>query len=219
MSPSIQLQAAFQKVLEDFKNVPATQRLNVQQFTVEHYKSYLRETYFYTRENPQLQALACTYFRGSDGQLLRMFLQNATSKIGHDDLIINDLVCLGGEMEQIRNSNPLPNTLALNALAFYQVYTQTPVGYLGYLYFFEHLPTLSGQIYIQILESLGIPEEARTFIYEHVTIDVAHNILMDKCVDRIIQTQSDLDRIIYIMQATGKLYVDMLLAAFEAVEK
>ena len=81
------------------------------------------------------------------------------------------------------------------------------------------MPGTFSQIYIQILESLGIPEEARTFIYEHVTIDVAHNILMDKCVDRIIQTQSDLDRIIYIMQATGKLYVDMLLAAFEAVEK
>ena len=58
MSPSIQLQVAFQNVLEDFKKAPAMQRLNAEQFTVEHYKSYLRETYFYTRENPQLQALA-----------------------------------------------------------------------------------------------------------------------------------------------------------------
>lgn len=142
-------------------------------------------------------------------------------KIGHDDLALNDLVYLGGgEIEQIRNANPLPNTFALNALAFYQIYTQNPIGYLGYLYFLEYLPTTSsGQSYIQFLESLGIPKEAMTFIYEHVTVDVARNKLMDKYIDLIIQNQSDLDKIIYVVQATGKLYVDMLLAAFEAVEK
>ena len=221
MSPSIQLQVAFQNVLEDFKKAPAMQRLNAEQFTVEHYKSYLRETYFYTRENPQLQALAYAYFRGNDGQLVRMFFQHAMYKIGHDDLALNDLVYLGGgEIEQIRNANPLPNTFALNALAFYQIYTQNPIGYLGYLYFLEYLPTTSsGQSYIQLLESLGIPKEAMTFIYEHVTVDVARNKLMDKYIDLIIQNQSDLDKIIYVVQATGKLYVDMLLAAFEAVEK
>ena len=125
----------------------------------------------------------------------------------------------GGEIEQIRNANPLPNTLALNAFAFYQVYTQNPIGYLGYLYFLEYLPTSSGAGYMQLLESLGVPKEAMTFIHEHATVDVAHNKLMDKYVEGIIQNQDDLDSIIYVMQATGKLYADMLLAAFEAVEK
>lgn len=220
MSPSIQLQTAFQNVLENFKNSPAMQRLNPQQFTVEHYKSYLRETYYYTRDNPQLQALACTYFRGSDRQFVKQFLKHAISEIGHDDLALNDLVYLGGgEIEQIRNANPLPNTLALNAFAFYQVYTQNPIGYLGYLYFLEYLPTSSGTGYMQLLENLGIPKEAMTFIHEHATVDHAHNRLMDKYVDGLIQTQDDLDSIIYVIQATGKLYADMLLAAFETVEK
>ena len=46
MKHLVKLQTAFQNVLENFKNSPAMQRLNPQQFTVEHYKSYLRETYY-----------------------------------------------------------------------------------------------------------------------------------------------------------------------------
>ncbi len=63
--------------------------------TKAHYAALLREVYFYTRENPQLQAGATLYFQGQQREMVKDFLRHATSEIGHDQLALNDMAAMG----------------------------------------------------------------------------------------------------------------------------
>ena len=59
--------------------------------TLDQYKSVLREIYHYSKEDPQIQALATVYFRGDDRGTVKMFLKHAISEIGHDRMALADL--------------------------------------------------------------------------------------------------------------------------------
>ena len=50
------IKSVFADVLRDFEQSPAMQKILSGNITLEHYKSYLRQTFHYTRENPQIQA-------------------------------------------------------------------------------------------------------------------------------------------------------------------
>jgi pyrroloquinoline quinone (PQQ) biosynthesis protein C len=174
--------------------------------------------YYYTRENPQIQALASVYFRGHDREFGRMFFNHAISETGHDKMALNDLEALGENIDNIPFENPLPSTIALSSFAFYQIYNRNSIGYLGYLFFLEFLPTSEGASYMGRLQAAGIPRAAMSFLEEHASVDVHHNKLMEKYAERLIQSQADFDAVAYAMRVTGKLYSDMLLNAFEQVD-
>lgn len=212
------IKTEFSKVLSDFERSLAMKRILSGYMTIEHYKAYLRQTYHYTKDNPQIQALATVYFRGTDRQFIKMFYKHAISEIGHDELALDDLNYLGENLDKVRTENPLPATVALNAFVYYQIYNRNPIGYLGYLFFLEFLPTSSGAGYMQLLEKAGVPKEAMTFLLEHTNVDMYHNKLMERYVDGLVLTESDISAIIYTMRGTGKLYADMLASAFEQAE-
>lgn len=212
------LKEAFVPVLAAFHQSPAAQRLASGTLTIGHYKSYLRQTYHYTKDNPQIQALATVYFSGSDRDFVRLFYKHAISEIGHDQLALNDLDRLGGDTARVRIEYPLPATVALNAFVYWQIYNHNPIGYLGYLFFLEFLPTSSGAHYMQLLERIGVPREAMSFLQEHATVDMAHNQLMERYAQALIQAEADFQAVVYAMRVTGKLYADMLQSAFQHVD-
>jgi Iron-containing redox enzyme len=218
MSYQTEIQDAFLKAMQDFSNSRALRLLSAGNVTIEHYRSLLKEIFHYAREDPQLQAQATVYFRGSDRDCVKMFFKHATSEIGHDAMALEDLRILGADVSGIPTSNPLPATTALTAYPFYQIQYRKAVGYLGYLYFLEHMPTKQGSTYAQVLSSIGVPREAMTFLLEHMSVDMAHNKLMDVYLERLVKTRADADEIIYAMRVTGQLYAEMISAAFSRAD-
>lgn len=208
----------FENVHTLFEASPAMQKILSGKMTIDHYKSYLRQTYHYTKDNPQIQALSTVYFHGSDREFVKMFYKHAISEIGHDELALNDLQYLGENVDAVRSENPLPATVALNAFVYYQIYNRNPIGYLGYLFFLEFLPTSSGAGYMQLLKQAGVPSEAMGFLLEHTNVDIYHNKLMEHYLEGLVLTESDLSSVIYTMRGTGKLYADMLQSAFEQAD-
>ncbi|MEM9170672.1 MAG: iron-containing redox enzyme family protein [Pseudomonadota bacterium] len=189
------------------------QSLLAGELTQEEYRSVLRQVYHHTRENPQLQALATVYFRGRQRDLVRAFFSHAASEIGHDQLALNDFVTLGGDPSTIPYENPLPDTSALLAYGFYQIYNLNPLGYLGYLFFLEFNGTGSGPLFRDALTKIGVPQNAMTFLQDHMEIDVGHNKLMERYVADLSLSRADIDAIKYSMAVTGRLYAHMLDAA------
>jgi hypothetical protein len=63
MTAFFELQGAWQAVEQRFMASQPIQRLGRGDLTLAHYASYLRETYFYTRENPRIQGLCTAWFR------------------------------------------------------------------------------------------------------------------------------------------------------------
>jgi hypothetical protein len=213
------IQAAWQSVSDEFNKSPGLRRFARGDIKISHYKALLRQIYHHTRENPQLQALVTVYFRGRQRHLVRRFFQHATSEVGHDQLALNDLKTLGEDVSRLPFERPIPATMALLGYAFYQVQHMNPIGYLGYLFHLEFTPTQHGERYMQLLEGIGVPRAAMTFLHDHTTVDIGHNKLMETYVDELIATKDDLECVLYAMRVTGQLYANMVQAVFEQVDK
>ena len=205
-----QIQEEFQKTLRNFMQSRTITSLMEGRFTVEHYKSILRQIFHHTRENPQLQSLSTVYFRGHQREVIQRFYRHASSEIGHDQLALNDYKALGGDTAFVPYENPLPATLALLGYGFYEVYNRNPLGYLGYLFFLEFTPTTAGNGVMEALRTAGIPDRAMTFLKDHTLIDVAHNRLMEGYVTDLVRCEWQADTVAAAIRATGKLYANML---------
>ncbi len=183
-----QIQASFSQAMAEFARTKPMRMLADGEISLDHYKAVLREMYHYAREDPQIQALATVFLRGEDRSCVKMFLKHAVAEVGHDIMALGDLKALGVDVSEISTTMPLPATVALTAYPFYQTQYHNPIGYLGYLYFLEHMPTVAGAGYMSALNRLGIPETSMTFLAEHVSVDVAHNKLMLEYIERLVKT-------------------------------
>lgn len=214
-----ELRKRFDPVLDQFMASAPMAHLASGRLTLEEYRSILKQVYYYVREDPQLQALATVYFRGRQRDLIQNFYQHAISEIGHEQLALNDLATLGGEVEDIPYQNPLPATTALTAYAFYQIYNLNPLGYIGYLFFLEFVPTQAGPVIAEQFREIGVKDNALTFLRDHIEIDQAHNRLMQRYADSLLQSEADIDSVEYAMKTTSHLYEQMLSSAIKDAQE
>ncbi len=205
-----EIKQCFDDAHAKFEQGRAISALAAGKASAEQYCDILRQIYFHARENPQIQALATVRFRGDQRANVKRFFQHATSEIGHDQLALNDLKAMGQDVELLPAMNPAPATSAITAYGFYQAWHGNPVGYLGYLFFLEFMPTKAGQGYANQLAKAGVPEEAMSFLLEHAHVDVAHNRLMEKYINTLVVDDNDLQAVCYAVKVTGQLYGAML---------
>jgi len=213
------LQVAWNQVETRFMRSEPMVRLFDGVITTDHYAAYLRETYFYTRENPQIQAIATAWFRGPDRQTVKAFLRHAFSEVGHDALALADLKTLGRDVSFIPDEQPLPSTAALISFPFYAIQYRSPLSYLGYLFFLEFLPTTRGADIAAALAKIGVPPAAMAFLAEHQSVDVHHNRLMQDYAATMLRKPSDIAEAIYCMEVTGELYARMIQGAFAKADE
>lgn len=209
-----ELQQAFLPVQASFLRSKGIERVLQGRIGTEHYASYLRQVFHHTRENPQIQTLATVYFRGHQRAAIKRFFRHASSELGHDILALEDLRTLGEDVARLAEENPLPETAALIAFPFHQIYNLSPVGYLGYLFFLEFLPTGNGGALMDALERVGVEGGAMRFLRDHATIDVGHNKLMEGYAQALLKRPRELASAIYAMRVTGVLYGRMIEASF-----
>lgn len=197
----------------------AFQRLNKESLSPEHYKSVLRQTYLQTRDNPQVQAAVTMKLTGKSRSIIRKMMGHALSEVGHDQLALNDLRVLGEDTDAVTRMRPLPGTAALMGFSYHAAMHMNPAVYFGYLYYLESMPIKSGQAHMDRLRSLGVPEEAMTFIDEHAKFDVAHMKLNQEYIDTLVQSEEDFQDFVFGMRTTATLYSRMIEDAFAAADK
>lgn len=219
MTPFEDLSVAWVSVEQRFMDSRPMKRLFAGDLTAVNYAAYLRETYFYTRENPQIQALATAWFRGEDRQMVKPFLRHALSETGHDALALADLKALGWKIESIPEERPLASTTPLISFPFYAIQYRSPLSYLGYLFFLEFLPTSRGAEIVAALSGIGVPSGAMSFLDEHRSIDVHHNRMMKEYAAAMLRSAADVDEVVYCMEVTGALFAQMLDGAFESADR
>ncbi len=213
------LLATFDEVIGDFEQSWASRFIRSDEFTVDHYASILREIYFYTRDNPQLQAAWTQCFDGSRRTAVRRVLGHALDEVGHDLMAIADLDALGYDTSGIEKEQMLATTLPIVGLPVYEMAQGRGIGYLGQIFFLEFTPTRTGEKYVEALRKAGVKEEAMSFLAEHVAVDVHHNRLMEKHVADLVLDEHDLELCQRAIRTTGYYYAEMLEGAIRAAEK
>lgn len=207
------------KSLEKTNNSKWFTRLAKGEMTVEHYKSFLRETYYNAGQNPQIQAFSTVFFPQSYRKIIKRYYQHAIAEIGHDVLALNDLKDLGVAEEDVIQTAALPETTALIAYGYYSVQFKSPLDYLGYLFHLEFMPTTGGKDYINALKAVGVPESALSFLIEHSEVDIEHNKMMKLYIDKFVENEQDIEIVSKSAAITCKLHSNMIFAAFDRAEK
>lgn len=210
-----ELLEAFQPIKQDFLSSKPIMDLAKGSMTALQYRAILREQYHQVREHPQFHTALTTKFAGKKRNYVKAFFDHASAEYGHEQLALNDYVTLGGDASFVPYENPLPATSALLAFGHYQINQLNPVGYLGYVFFLEFIPTSTGGSLIDMLKKIGVGENAMSFIRDHAEVDVHHNRLMERYVDGLITSDADFAAVVYSLQTTGNLYLKMMSDAME----
>ena len=204
----------FQAAVDRFNTCEGMSRFWRGELTREHYAVLMREVFHHTRENPQIQASATAFFRGRQRNMVKPFLRHAIAEVGHDEMALADAKAAGYDTRFERESVGLPATTALVAFAYYQIFNLNPVGYLGYLYFLEYMPTSFGERYLARLTDMGVTPDAMTFLQHHTVVDVAHNRFMEEYVEELVTSADDAKAVTYAIDVTASLYSAMVTDAF-----
>jgi hypothetical protein len=208
------LEAEFRRVVTVFHAEPAVARMLQGEFSTQEYGSLMRSVSHHARENPQIQAAATVHFRGAQRKMVKAFYRHATAEIGHDDLARNDMAALGIDVTGLDAEFPPSGAVALNAFAYHVIEKVDPVAYLGYLFFLEYLPVTFGAEYQAVLDRVGIPTEARSFLSDHATFDVAHTKMMANYVEQLVVDEDRFAAVRWAMETTARLYANMVAEAF-----
>jgi hypothetical protein len=179
------------------------------------YAEILKQFYFYTATNPQVQALVAVYFKGQQRGQVKGFFRHAISEIGHDQMALNDIQAMGLDIDFVGKEYPLSQTQALIAHPFYLAQFGNPVAYLGYLFHLEFTPTTIGKDAMEGLLKAGIPIEALSFLHEHATVDEIHNKFMEDYVANLVCTEKDFQDVIVSMRDTAYYHTKMMDDAIE----
>ena len=71
-----------------------------------------------------------------------------------------------------------------------------------------------GADYVSVLDRVGIPREARSFLIDHATIDVAHTKMMVDYIENLVVEEHHYEAVRWAMETTARLYARMVEEAF-----
>lgn len=169
--------------------------------------------------NPSLQAAASLKFMGAQRVVMKEYLGHALSEVGHDQLAVDDLRVMGEDVSALSTYRPLAGTSALMSFGYYAAMGCSPAVYFGYLYHLESMPVKSGGAYIQRLKSIGVPDEALSFVEEHAKFDVSHMKLNEEYLQMFVQNDKNFEDFVFGMRTCSILYARMLEDAFAAADQ
>jgi hypothetical protein len=185
-------------------------RLSQGLLEVQHYKRFLRETYFNAAQNTKNMSLFQAHLETDHRALEAKFLRHAAMEIGHDELALNDLQIFGESVASIRTGRPLPTTEALAAFIVFQIQHRNPLAYLGYLFHLESLPVHIGEAALNSLLNIGVPIEATSFLREHADADPVHIAWNKEYLEGFVKSDDDFEAVLYGMRGTCVLHGIML---------
>jgi pyrroloquinoline quinone (PQQ) biosynthesis protein C len=203
------------KGFDHMKKSRAFEKIQQQTITPEEYKRILTQTFHQVKEHPQALARLTSKFRGEKRAFVKEILRHSLSEVNHDLLALEDIKSLGYDNSNIPKQEPLPCTQAILGYLNQLIDGPIPIAMLGYLFHFEFTPTVTGNNVMESLKLAGIPEVAMTFISDHATIDISHNKLMAKYVEKLIETDEELKAVALAAKTSAVLYAHMLSDAID----
>lgn len=184
--------------------------------TIDHYASYLKETYHYTRRSALIQASSIPHFQIQYRDMVRGFLKHAFEEESHYRLCLNDLASLGHDRDEIEGSSPLPATEGYLGFIFNRIAFVNPLSYLGYLYNLEYMAISVGPKAVELLKmNLGLKKDSLSFLLVHAHEDIDHTDDLTTIIEKHIKDERDRKEIIYTALTASALYASMIDSAFK----
>jgi long-chain acyl-CoA synthetase len=175
------------------------------------YLAFLSQAYHHVRHTTPLLMSLGGRLPERLGWLRKAVAEYIEEEIGHEEWILNDIAAAGGDAEAVRNSRPDLPAEVMIAYAYDLIARGNPAGFFGMVYVLEGTSVaLALRAADRIQETLGLPDNAFTYLRSHGTLDIEHTKHLADLVNQMISTdQAD---VVHAARVFFKLYGDIFRA-------
>lgn len=193
---------------------PLLDKLQKGAVTVQHYASYLLETFHLVRHTSRALALAASRTEDSQRGLRAWLLEQANEEHGHELFCVKDLKHFGYSYDDIAGREPGLGAWSMVTQNYYLATHGNPVGILGVASATEQMGSeLAGALSSVVASRLQVDSNALTFLRSHSSFDVKHleevkNAINEFATTDIVRRQVILARR-YTLRHYGQLFLDV----------
>ncbi len=171
--------------------------------------AYLAEAYHHVRHTVPLLTLARDGLDPAHRRFRAALDDYISEETGHEQWILNDIACAGGDAIAVRDSKAGEATARMVAFAYDYVRRVNPMGLFGMIYVLEGTSVaLASQGAAKVAGALGLGSDCFTYLASHGSLDKAHLAFFASLMDRI-EEPADEQSIIEVARAVFRLFADM----------
>jgi pyrroloquinoline quinone (PQQ) biosynthesis protein C len=176
------------------------------------YIAFLEQAYHHVRHTVPLLMICAARLPDRLEWLREAAVGYIEEEIGHDQWILNDLAACGADKEDVRRSAPGMATDVMIGYAFDTVQRRNPLGFFGMAHVLEGTSVaLATRAASALQGTLGLPNEAFTYLTSHGELDTDHTANFARLMNRL----EDLDDRADVVRAAKtffRLYGDIFRA-------
>lgn len=204
-----ELLAATERERNELLNLPLIRAGAAGQVNREAYIAFLAEAYHHVKHTIPL-LMSCGARLPERYEWLREAVaEYIEEELGHQEWILNDIKACGADAEAVRNGQPGLATELMVAYAYDAIARVNPMAFFGMVLVLEgtsvEVATRAGDA---IKSSLGLGDDAFTYLTSHGSLDISHTEFYAKLIDRI-DDPADRAMLIHSAKVFYKLYGDI----------
>jgi len=203
------LQAETHSMRESMLGIEQLARGARGEVSLQTYIAFLVQAYHHVKHTVPL-LMAC----GSRIPMEKEWLRDALAEYieeetGHQEWILNDIRACGADPEAHRYGQPNTATELMVAYAYDTVNRGNPVGFFGMVLVLEGTSIqLATHAALAIRQSLGLPENAFSYLSSHGSLDIEHMKFFEELMNRL-HDETDQKAVIHVANMMYQLYGDV----------
>jgi heme oxygenase len=177
----------------------------------ESYLAFLEQAYHHVRHTTPLLMAVGSRLPERLAWLRRPVADYIGEEIGHEEWILDDIAVAGGDADAVRRGVPgLPAEIMV-AYAYDLANRRNPAGFFGMVYVLEGTSVALALNAADIIQqSLGLPDQAFSYLRSHGTLDQEHTRYLAELVERM--EPEDQTEVLRCARVFYKLYGDIFRA-------
>ncbi len=187
--------------------VPVIRRLDMKQFTIEDYRKLLLNLRQQVIEGSRWISRCASSFDRNFADVRSVVIGHAQEEHRDYEVLEQDYVAAGGDLETIQSQPRNPGSEALHAFLMYRASRPNPIDLLGAMWIVEGLGNkMANEWAARIEEIIGDTEGYTRFLRYHGENDEAHMDKLYGLIDRVCTDEAAADRIVQTATVVGRLY-------------
>ena len=180
-----------------------------QTITLDEYVEFLTQAYHHVKHTtPMLMAVGARLPEEKE------WLRNAVAEyieeeLGHQEWILNDIAACGVDKEEVRHSQPAPETELMVAFGYDTINRINPLGFFGMVHVLEGTSIATADAAAEgVQKTLGLPNAAFSYLRSHGALDLEHVKFFEGLMNKITD-KDEQELIIHCAKMVYRLYGDI----------
>ena len=167
-------------------SLPIIQAAAKGEVSLEAYIAFLTEAYHHVKHTTPLLMYCGAHLPERYEWLRDAVAEYIEEELGHQEWILNDINACGADAEKVRSGQPKQATEFMVAYAYDMIHRVNPIGFFGMVLVLEGTSVaLATQAGAAIKKSLGLGDQAFSYLTSHGSLDVSHTDFYEKIVNKI----------------------------------